>query len=59
MGKRYVPAQREPTLCICGHRIEDHGNEPDMPCLYCDECGCFCEDTTLPLISIYDIEEKD
>lgn len=45
--------------CVCGHRIEDHGDEPDLPCLYCPECGAFCEDTTIPLIDVWDIEEKN
>lgn len=54
----YVAPTPEPHMCICGHRIEDHGNEPDMPCLYCDQCGCFCEDLTISLIDVWDIQEK-
>lgn len=55
----YTPIRLEPHMCVCGHRIEDHGNEPDLPCLYCPECGAFCEDTTIPLIDVWDIEEKN
>lgn len=47
---------REPLMCTCGHPVEDHGMEPDLPCLLCGSCGQFCENMTIP---IWDIREKD